>query len=718
MKIYQTDKIKNLVLLGNSGSGKTSIAEAMLFNGGIIDRIGTVEAGNTVSDYNKIEQKTESSIYSTILYTEYKDNKINMIDAPGADDFVGKAYTAINPANVALMLINGQNGVEVGTEIHARALELYEKPIVFVVNQMDHDKTNFENALSSIKESFGAKVAQVQYPINPGEDFDQIIDVITMKLYKYPVEGGLPEILDIPEDEKAKAAELHQELIEKAAENDDSLMELFFENDGLSEDEMRSGITRGLVNRDLYPVFCTSAKKNIGVRRLMEFIVNVVPRPNECSKRQDIEGNIIPIDMKQPTSIFVFKTSVEEHVGEVNYFKVITGELNEGDDLINQTTQNKERLTQLFAIAGKKKEKVSKLIAGDIGAAVKLKQTKTSDTLNAPGHNVKYNPVLGPSPRHRTAIKAVNEGDEEKLGEALNRMHEIDPSIEVEYSKELKQIIIHGQGEHHFKILTWHLENDFKIKTEFIKPRIPYRETITKTAQANYKHKKQSGGSGQFGEVYMVIEPYTEGMPDPTMYKVGGKEIKVSVKNKEEHDLPWGGKLIFISSIVGGSIDARFMPAILKGIMEKMEEGPLTGSYARDIRVVVYDGKMHAVDSNEISFKLAGRHAFSEAFKNAAPKILEPIYNVEVMVPADYTGDVMSDLQSRRAIVQGMSSEKGLEKISAKVPLAEMYKYSTSLSSVSQGRAMFHMEFSEYAPVPGDLQGDLLKAYEAEQAEE
>lgn len=718
MKIYQTDKIKNLVLLGNSRSGKTSIAEAMMFNGGVIDRIGTVEAGNTVSDYNKIEQENESSIYSTILYSEYKDHKINIIDAPGADDFVGKAYTAINPANVALMMINAQNGVEVGTEIHSRALSEYEKPIIFVVNHLDHEKANFDATLESLKESFGAKVAQVQYPISTGDSFDSIIDVITMKLYKYPKTGGEAEVLEIPAGEKDKAAELHQELIEKAAENDDSLMELFFENDGLSEDEMRSGITKGIVNRDLFPVFCVSAKKNIGVTRLMEFIVNVVPRPNECSKRQDTQGNIVPIDVKMPASIFVFKTSVEEHIGEVNYFKVITGEVKEGMDLVNQRTQNKERLTQLFVVAGKKKEKVTQLVAGDIGAAVKLKNTKTSDTLNAVGHTVIYNPVLGPTPRHRVAIKTITEGEEEKLGEALNRMHEIDPSIIVEYSKELKQILIHGQGEHHINILKWHLVNDFKLETEFYTPKIPYRETITKIAQADYRHKKQSGGSGQFGEVHLVIEPYNEGSADPTMYKINGKEIKVSVKNKEEHKLPWGGKLIYINSIVGGSIDARFMPAILKGIMEKMENGPLTGSYARDIRVVVYDGKMHPVDSNEISFKLAGRHAFSEAFKNAGPRILEPIYNVEVLVPADYMGDVMGDLQGRRAIVQGLTSEKGLEKIVAKVPLADMYKYSTSLSSLSQGRAMFHMSFAEYGQVPSELQNELLKAYEEENKDE
>ena len=718
MKTYQTNKIKNLVLLGNAGSGKTSLAEAMLFNGHIIDRIGNVESGNTISDYNKIEQSNNSSIYSTVMYTEYNDTKINMIDAPGADDFVGKAYTAINPSNVALMLINAQSGIEVGTEIHARALELYEKPIVFVVNHMDHDKANFEASLESIKESFGNKVAQVQYPIGVGDDFNGIIDVITMKLYKYSAEGGAPEILDIPKDQIEKATALQQELIEKAAENDDSLMELFFENDSLSEEEMRSGITAGLINRDLYPIFCTSAKKNIGVRRLMEFIVNVVPHPSECNKREDTEGNIVLIDDTKPTSLFVFKTAVEEHIGEINFFKVITGSVEEGMDLINMTTKNKERISQLYVVAGKNRTKISKLVAGDIGATVKLKNTKTSDTLNAVNHNVKYNPVLNPIPRYRTAIRPLNESDDEKLGEALNRMREIDPSILVEYSKELKQIIIQGQGEHHLNILKWHLNNDYKIDIEFVVPKIPYRETITKVAQADYRHKKQSGGSGQFGEVHMIIEPYIKGSEPSSSYHVNGKDLKISLRNVETHDLPWGGKLEYINSIVGGAIDTRFLPAILKGIMEKIEEGPLTGSYARDIRVIVYDGKMHPVDSNEISFKLAGRHAFSDAFKNAGPRILEPIYNIEVFVPSDYMGDVMSDLQGRRAIVQGMSSEKGLEKISAKVPLAEMYKYSTALSSLSQGRAMFQMEFSEYEQIPGDVQEKLLKAYEEENKED
>lgn len=718
MKVYQTDKVKNLVLLGSSGSGKTTLAEAMLYNGGVIERMGSVEAGTTVSDYNKIEQDQKNSIYSTIMYTEYNDHKINMIDAPGADDFVGKAYTAINPANVALMMINAQNGVEVGTEIHSRALELYDKPKVFVINHLDHSKANFDASLDSIKESFGPKVAQVQYPVNAGEGFNSIIDVIKMKMFRYPTEGGKAEVLDIPEDEKGRAADLHQELIEKAAENDDKLMDLFFTNDGLTEDEMRAGITAGLVHRDLYPVFCVSAKKNIGVQRLMEFIVNVVPRPTECSKREDTKGNVVPIDMSKPASIFVFKTSVEDHIGEVNYFKVITGVLNEGVDLVNQRTQNKERLTQLFVVAGKKKEKVSQLVAGDIGAVVKLKATRTSDTLNAHGLDLEYNPVMSPSPRHRVAIRPLNEAEDEKLGEALHRMHEIDPSLKIEYSKELKQILIHGQGERHMNILKWHLENEFKIETEFLKPKIPYRETITKPAQADYRHKKQSGGAGQFGEVHMVIEPYHEGDPDPTMYKINGKEIKVSIKDKEEFDLPWGGKLIYISSIVGGSIDARFMPAILKGIREKIETGPLTGSYARDIRVVVYDGKMHPVDSNEISFKLAGRNAFSEAFKNAGPKIMEPIYKVEVLVPVDYMGDVMSDLQNRRAMVLGMDSEKGLEKITARVPLAEMDKYATSLSSLSQGRAMFNMSFIEYASVPAEVQAELLKAYTSDDKDE
>lgn len=718
MKTYATDHIKNIALLGNSGSGKTILAETMLFEGGVIDRRGDIESKNTVSDHNQIEQENESSMYSTVMYTEWNDMKINFLDTAGADDFIGATVSSLYVADAGLMLINAQNGVEVGTEIHNRWVGRLNKPMVIAINQCDHDKANFEKTVESIRDRLGNAATLFQYPVNAGPGFNKIVDIIQMKLYTYPADGGKPEITDIPAEEMDRAEELRNELIEKAAENDEKLMELFFENDTLTEEEMRSGLTTGLIERGLFPVFCISAEKNMGVGRLMEFITNAVPSADKLPGMKTDEDKEIASDSSAAASVFVFKTTVESHIGEVNYFKVVSGEISEGMDLTNQRTQNKERFAQIFAPYGKQRTKVTKMVAGDIGCTVKMKNTSTNDTLCGPGASYVIAKIPFPNPKYRAAIKPISEGDEEKLGEALNRIHDEDPTIQIEYSKELKQIIVHGQGEHHLNILKWHLDNVFKIEAQFIPPRIPYRETITKSAQSDYRHKKQSGGAGQFGEVHMIIEPYTEGSEPKTQFKVEGKDFKLSVRDKEQHKLPWGGILEFTNCIVGGSIDARFLPAILKGIMEKMEEGPLTGSYARDIRVYVYDGKMHPVDSNEISFKLAGRNAFSNAFKNAGPKILEPIYLVEVLVPSDRMGDVMSDLQGRRAIVLGMSSESGFEKISAKVPLAEMNKYSTALSSITGGRAMYSMSFDEYSVVPGEIQDELLKAYEAEQEEE
>jgi len=715
MKNYTTDQIKSVALTGNAGSGKTTLAEAMLFEGGVIERRGDIKHKNTVSDYSLIEQENDSSIYSTVMYTEYNNSKINILDVPGADDFVGGTVSSLYVADAAVLLVNAQHGMEVGTEIHSRWIENLNKPVVIAINHCDHDKANFDKAIESVKESFGNAVVLAQFPVNAGTGFNSFVDLIQMKQYTYPAGGGKPVIGEIAADQMDQAEELRNELIEKAAENDEKLMEIFFENDGLTEDEMRAGITAGLLERGMFPVFCISAEKNMGVGRLLEFISNAVPSAHRFPGMKDEDGNLVAYDSSKPASLFVFKTSVESHIGEVNYFKVISGEINEGMDMTNARTQNKERLSQLFAAYGKNRTKLTKLYAGDIGCTVKLKNTNTNDTLCGPGASVKYPKIPFPNPKFRAAIRSLSEGDEEKLGEALNRIHEEDPTVIIEYSKELKQIIVHGQGEHHLNIVKWHLDNVFKVEAEYITPKIPYRETITKAAQSDYRHKKQSGGAGQFGEVHMMIEPYIEGTPEKTMFKINGKEYKMSIRGKEEHKLPWGGTLQFLNCIVGGSIDARFLPAILKGVMEKMEEGPLTGSYARDIRVYVYDGKMHPVDSNEISFMLAGRNAFSQAFKIAGPKIMEPIYIVDVLVPSDRMGDVMSDLQGRRAIVLGMSSEKGFEKISAKVPLAEMSKYATALSSLTNGRAMYSMTFDEYAPVPGDLQDELLKAYEAEE---
>ena len=718
MKTFQADQIKNIALLGNSGSGKTTLAEAMLFNGGIIERRGTIEGNNTVSDYRPIEHENGNSIFSTVMYTEFQNHKINILDTPGLDDFSGGVISSLFASDAAVMTINVQNGVEVGTEIHFRHAEKDNKPLIIVINGLDHEKANFEKSLEMLKERLSNNVILIQYPVNEGIGFNSIIDLLKMKMLRYAKDGGKAEILEIPADQASRAAELHSALVEKAAESDEALMELFFSNDSLSEEEIKKGIAKGIRSRGMFPVLCLSSKFNIGVDRLMEFIITEAPSISDMPAPVNNKGNEVKPNPSGPASVYVFKSSIEEHIGEINYFRVYSGKVTENLDVINTSNGTKERLAQLYVSAGKNRTRVPELYVGDIGAFVKLKNTKTGHTLNAPGNDWKYEGVKFPDPKYRTAIKAQSESDDEKLGEALNKIHLEDPTIVIEYSKELKQIIVHGQGEYHLNIMRWHLDNIYKIPTNYNPPKIPYRETITKTAQADYRHRKQSGGAGQFGEVHMIIEPYEEGSKEVSMQKINGKEIKISVRDKEEIVLPWGGKLVYVNSIVGGSIDARFMPAILKGIMEKMEIGPLTGSYARDIRVYVYDGKMHPVDSNEISFRLAGRNAFSQAFKIAGPKILEPVYDVEIMVPSDRMGDVISDLQGRRGMVLGMSSEKRFEVIKAKVPLAEMNKYSTALSSITGGRAMYSMKFAEYAQVPGDVQDQVIKAYSEEEEEE
>lgn len=718
MKTYSTKQIKNVVILGSSNSGKTTLAEALLFEGKVIERRGTVEAKTTVSDNSEVEHLYQRSIFSTVLFTEFMDHKLNIIDTPGSDDFVGGVYSAFKVADTCVMIINAQQGVEVGTEVLGRHVEKGNKPMMLVINQLDHEKANFENTVESIKQSFGSKAVLVQYPVNPGVGFNAFIDVLTMKMYKFKDDNGTREELPIPAEEADRAAELHNTLVEAAAEHDESLMELFFEKGELDVSDIRKGLSLGIRHRGVYPVLCTSGKMDIGTKRLMEFIINVAPSPDWDGGAKTVDGETIPCDPAGAPSMFIFKTAIEPHLGEVSYFRVMSGKVTEGMDLVNANNDSKERIASLFAAAGKKREKVTEMYAGDIGCTVKLKNSKTDHTLNGGGKTWKVVPTVFPNPKFRIAIKAKNENDEEKLNELLNRAHQEDPTIIVEYSKELKQTIVSGQGEHHINILKWQLNNNHKIDIELYAPKIPYRETITKQAAADYRHKKQSGGAGQFGEVHLVIEPYIEGSPDPSKVKIDGKEITLNIRGKEEINLDWGGKLVYYNCIVGGAIDARFIPAILKGIMEKMDEGPLTGSYARDIRVAVYDGKMHPVDSNEISFKLAGRNAFKTAFKNAGPKIMEPIYSVSVYVPSDCMGDVMSDLQNRRAMIEGMSSEKGFEVIKARVPLAELHKYSTTLSSLTSGRATYDMKFIEYQQVPADVQEKLLKAYEEEEKEE
>ncbi len=711
MKNYSAKEIKNIVLVGAPGSGKTTLAEAMAYEGKVIDRRGSIETNNTLSDNTDIEHEYKRSIYATTLFTEFMNRKLNIIDCPGSDDFCGNLYSAFKVGDVGVLVMNAQNGWQVGDELQSRYARILNKPLVGVINQLDGEKASYENMMEGIRASSPVKPVIVQYPVNQGAGFNSFIDVLMMKMYRFTDENGTREELEIPAEEMDHALELNQELTEAAAVYDDALMELYFEKGSLTQDDIRSGLKKGVSNRDIMPIFCCSAKRDIGTKRLMEFIINVAPGPSVAPKFLSTEGEELAADETQPTALFVFKSQIEQHIGEITYFRVVRGKVTEGMELVNSRTGNKEKLSQLFAVAGKNRIKVTELMAGDIGCTVKLKGTRTNDTLAAASAPVACEPIVFPEPRYRAAVKAKEQNDEEKLGKILNDVKYEDPTILVEYSKELKQTIIQGQGEHHLNILKTKIAQENKIEMEYFAPKIPYRETITKVAQADYRHKKQSGGAGQFGEVHMVIEPYYDGMPEPTKYKVGGKEITVNIKGKEEYDLDWGGKLQFYNSIVGGAIDARFMPAILKGIMEKMDEGPLTGSYARDIRVVIYDGKMHPVDSNEISFKLAARNAFKDAFRQAGPKIMEPIYNVEVLTPSEYMGSVMSDLQNRRAMIMGMESDKGFDKLNARVPLAELYRYSTSLSSLTSGAATYTMAFASYEQVPSDVQDKLLKAY-------
>ena len=715
MKVYQTNEIKNIALLGNDGSGKTTLTESLLYEAGIIKRRGRITQQNTVSDYFPVEQEYGYSVFSTVFHVEWNGKKLNIIDCPGSDDFVGAALTALNVTDTAILLLKGANGVEVGTQNHFRYTEKLGKPVIFLVNQLDDENCDYDRILEQLIAVYGSKVVPIQYPIKTGPDFNALIDVLLMKKYSWGPDGGAPTIEEVPAEEMDKAMEMHKALVEAAAEHDDTLMEKFFESETLTEDEMREGIRKGLASRGMFPVFCVCAGKDMGVRRLMEFLGNVVPFVDEMPKVFNTRGEEIVPDSNGPTSLFFFKTAMEPHIGEVQYFKVMSGTIHEGADLTNADRGSKERMAQIFCCAGATRVKVEEMVAGDIGCTVKLKDVKTGNTLNGKDCENRFNFIKYPNAKYSRAIRAVNEHETEKMMNALQKMREEDPTWQLEQSKELKQIIVHGQGEFHLRTLKWRMENNEKIQIVFDEPKVPYRETITKAARADYRHKKQSGGAGQFGEVHLIVEPYYEGMPDSDVYRFGNQEYRINAKSTEVVDLEWGGKLVFINSVVGGAIDARFMPAILKGVMQRMEQGPLTGCYARDVRVIVYDGKMHPVDSNELSFMLAGRQAFAQAFKDAGPKILEPIYDVEVFVPSDKMGDVMSDLQGRRAMIVGMTSENGYEKLTAKAPLKEMSSYSTALSSLTGGRASFIMKFASYELVPSDVQQKLVAAYASQQ---
>ena len=699
---FDTSHVKNIVLLGHAGCGKTTLAECMLYEAGLVNRKGSVVENNTVGDFHPLEQERGNSIFSKLMHTKWRGYKINILDTPGYDDFVGEVLSALRVADTGVMVINAAMGVEVGADVIWQYTEKFKTPMIFALNKLDHDKSDFDKTVQQAKDHFGNKITVVQYPRQQGAGFHEIIDVLRMTMYKFRDIGGRPEKLEIPEEEKEKAEQLHRELVEAIASSDETLMEKYFDKGELDEDEMRVGLKKAMITHELFPLFSLSAERNMGSGRLMGFIDNVCPSANEMPPQKTKIGDELPCEANGPACVFIYKTISEPHVGDLSFFKVFSGTIKSGLELVNEANGVVEKISQLFLMEGNKRIPVHELAAGDIGATLKLRNTHVNNTLHIKGKNIELNPIEFPSPNMTVAIEPSKKGEEEKLAQALHQLREEDPTIIVEVSQELKQTLLHSQGDMHLAVAKWKIENLHKVQVKFNKPRIAYRETIRKMVEASYRHKKQSGGAGQFGEVYIRIEPYYEGMPEPT---------GITVRGRETIDLTWGGRLVYYNCIVGGAIDNRFIPSVLKGIMEKMHEGPLTGSYVRDVRVCLYDGKMHAVDSNDLSFKIAGMMAFKQAFKQADPQILEPVYHVELLCPDELTGAVMGDLQSRRGIVEGMDTEGHFQMISAKVPLSEMHDFSSSLRSITQGRSKFKMKLDNYSPMSFDLQRKLTDEY-------
>jgi elongation factor G len=708
MAEFDTSHVKNIVLLGHAGSGKTTLSECMLFEAGLINRRGSVYENTTVGDYHPLEHERGNSIFSKLMHTKWRGFKINIIDTPGYDDFVGEVLSALRVADTGVLLLNASMGVEIGTDTIWEYTDKFKTPMILAVNKLDEDQADFDRTVQQAKDHFGNNVTVVQYPRQQGAGFHEIIDVLRMVMYKFRDSGGKPEKLPIPEEEKEKADRLHKELVEAIASNDEALMEKYFDQGELTEDEMKVGMKKSMINHDLFPLFCLSAERNMGSGRLMGFIDNVCPSANEMPPQKTTSGEDLPCDANGPACIFVYKTMTEHHVGDLSFFKVFSGTIKTGMELVNESNGVTEKINQLFLMEGNKRIPVHDLVAGDIGATLKLRNTHINNTLHVKGRNYELPPIEFPSYNMTVNIEPINKGEEEKLSQALHQLKEEDPTLIIEVSQELKQTLVHCQGDMHLAVAKWKIENQHKVPVRFTKPRIPYRETIRKVAESHYRHKKQSGGAGQFGEVYMRVEPFHEGMPEPEGLNVRGREV---------FNLDWGGKLVFYNCIVGGAIDTRFLPSILKGVMEKMHEGPLTGSYVRDVRVSVYDGKMHPVDSNDISFKIAGIMAFKQAFQQADPQVMEPIYSVEVYCPEDLTGAVMGDLQSRRGILEGIDTDGHFQKILSRVPLSEMYDYSSSLRSISQGRAKFTMKFDSYQPMSYELQKKITEDYSRSDSE-
>ena len=698
MNVYDADHIRNVVLVGHQGSGKTSLAEAMLFVSGTIHRMGSVNDGSTVSDYHTSEKERQMSIFSSLLHAEWDKHKINIVDTPGYPDFVGEVAGAMKVGDTAVFVMNATEGVEVGTELAWTYAADSGKPSMFVVNQIDRQQADFNRLVGQIKERFGASASVVQFPAG---DARSIIDVLLMKQLTFPADQkGQAVVSDIPADFQDQAEDLHNALVEDIAVNDEALMELYFDKGELDEDEMRQGLHTAMLNRELFPIFCASGIENVGVSRLMSFIDNVCPSPAEMPPAATSEGDPVKAAPAGPPVMFIYRTMAEQHVGDYSFFRVYSGTVEAGMDLENAQTGSGERLGQLYALNGRDRDTVAKMVAGDIGALVKLRNTHTNNTLRKKGARSVIEPIAFPAPRYRTAIHAVNEGEEEKMAQGLHQIIEEDPSLQIVHDPHLSQITLGGQGELHLRIAQYRLKNKANVEIDFGKPRIAYRETVQKRARASYRHKKQTGGAGQFADISMLIEPLDGEFAPPDDIKVRGVA---------EAETGWGSKIQFIDGIVGGVIDMRrFFGAIQKGVLEAMQNGPIAGYPVGNVRVVIYDGGMHSVDSNENAFKTAARMCFRNVFRDASPVILEPIHEVEVTVPDSYTGEVMGDMNTRRARIQGIEAEGILQKIKAQVPEAELYRYSTSVRSMTQGRGIHTSTFLHYEPMPRNVQDQVV----------
>ncbi len=700
MKVYSTDHIRNVVLVGHQGSGKTTLSESMLYVSKKTRRLGTITEGSTVSDYQPSEKERQMSIFSSLLHVEWKGHKINIIDTPGYPDFVGEVVAAVRVADTAIFVMNAQEGVEVGTELAWSAAAENEKPAMFVINQIDRAQADVESLIEQMRDRFGVGVTVVQFP---GSAPNVLIDVLVMKQLTFdPGVQGPPTFSEIPEEFLERAEELHNALVEDIAVNDEELMEKYLEEEMLSEEEMRAGLREAMLSRSLYPVFCTAAAANTGTARLMSFIDNVLPSPLAAPAVPVEDGDALDADTEASPVVFVYRTMAEHHVGDYSFFRVCSGAIEPGMDLENGNSGTNERLGQLYVLCGRDRETVPRMVAGDLGALVKLRDTHTNNTLRKKGHRVLVKSIPFPEPRYREAIRPRTEGEEDKLAQGLHQITAEDPSLVVVHEPHLSQISLGGQGSMHLKVAQYRLKSKVNVEVDYSRPRVAYRETVTTEARASYRHKKQTGGAGQFADISVLIEPL-EGE-----FK---KRPDISVRNTVQSTTGWGSTIEFIDGIVGGVIDMRrFFGAIQKGVLEGMQKGPVAGYPVGDVRLVIYDGGMHSVDSNENAFRTAARFGFRDAFRKARPVILEPIHDVRVTIPDTYTGDIMGDLNGRRATIKGMEAEGTMQIILAQVPEAELYQYSTRVRSMTQGRGIHSARFSHYQAMPRNVQEQVVTA--------